>query len=94
MGILIMYMSKTDKKIADDKLMKKIDQLEGKGQKIMTILEERELRGIEQGEKRAKIETAGEMFRLGLDIVVIEKATKLSLEELKEIEKRVISERS
>lgn len=44
----MMYMSKADNKITEDKLMKKIEQLEGKGIKIKTILEERELRGIEK----------------------------------------------
>ena len=81
MGILMMYMSKTDKKITEDKLMKKIDQLEGKGEKIMTILEERELRGIEKG----KIEVARNLLRLGLDIDKIVKATGLSEEDIKKL---------
>ena len=81
MGILMMYMSKTDKKITEDKLMKKIDQLEGKGEKIMTILEERELRGIEKG----KIEVARNLLSLGLDIDKIVKATGLSEEDIKKL---------
>lgn len=65
----------------EDKLMKKIDQLEGKGEKIMTILEERELRGIEKG----KIEVARNLLSLGLDIDKIVKATGLSEEDIKKL---------
>ena len=61
--------------------MKKIDQLEGKGEKIMTILEERELRGIEKG----KIEGARNLLSLGLDIDKIVKATGLSEEDIKKL---------
>ena len=61
--------------------MKKIDQLEGKGEKIMTILEERELRGIEKG----KIEVARNLLSLGLDIDKIVKATGLSEEDIKKL---------
>ena len=85
MGILMMYMSKTDKKITEDKLMKKIDQLEGKGEKIMTILEERELRGIEKGIEKGKIEVARNLLSLGLDIDKIVKATGLSEEDIKKL---------
>ena len=53
-----------------------------------------EISKLAYAKKQGKVETAEEMFRLGLDIVVIEKATKLSLEELKEIEKRVKAEQS
>ena len=81
----MMYMSKTDKKITEDKLMKKIDQLEGKGEKIMTILEERELRGIEKGIEKGKIEVARNLLSLGLDIDKIVKATGLSEEDIKKL---------
>lgn len=47
-----------------------------------------------QGEIEKAKQIAEEMFKLGIDIGVIEKSTKLALEELIEIEKRVISERS
>ena len=77
--------------------MKKIDQLEGKGEKIMTILEERELRGIEKGiekgieegiEKgieKGKIEVARNLLSLGLDIDKIVKATGVSEEDIKKM---------
>ena len=85
----MMYMSKTDKKITDDKLMKKIDQLEGKGQKIMTILEERELRGIEKGIEKGKLEEKKEVARnllgLGVEIDKIIKATGLTEEDIKKL---------
>ena len=85
----MMYMSKTDKKITEDKLMKKIDQLEGKGQKIMTILEERELRGIEKGiEKgmeKGKLEIARNLLGLGVEVEKIIKATGLSEEDIKKL---------
>ena len=69
----------------EDKLMKKIDQLEGKGEKIMTILEERELRGIEKGIEKGKIEVARNLLSLGLDIDKIVKATGLSEEDIKKL---------
>lgn len=50
--------------------------------------------GIEQGEKRAKIETAEKAFKNGADLDFVAEITDLPLEELKEIEKRVQSERS
>jgi predicted transposase/invertase (TIGR01784 family) len=81
MGVVMMYMSKTDRKITEDKLMKKIEQLEGKGEKIMTILEERELRGIEKG----KLEVARNLLSLGLEIDKIIKATGLSEEAIKKL---------
>ena len=69
--------------------MKKIDQLEGKGEKIMTILEERELRGIEKwiekGIEKGKIEVARNLLSLGLDIDKIVKATGLSEEDIKKL---------
>lgn len=53
-----------------------------------------ELDKIAYAKKQGKVEIAEEMFKLGLDIGVIEKSTKLVLEELIEIEKKVKSERS
>ena len=69
--------------------MKKIDQLEGKGQKIMTILEERELRGIkkgmEKGIEKGKLEVARNLLSLGLDMDKIIKATGLTEEDIKKL---------
>jgi len=51
----------------------------------MTLWEKLELQSIEKGEYKNKLETAREMKAEGMDISVIQKITKLSIEELKEI---------
>ena len=66
-------------------------QLEKEGGKPMIletideIMEMREKRGKQLGKKEAKLETAREMLREGLDIKFIKKITKLSEKEIKEL---------
>ncbi|MFA5576928.1 MAG: DUF4351 domain-containing protein [Tissierellaceae bacterium] len=47
--ILLIYYSSANKELTEEAIINKIRKLEGKGEKIMTILELRELRGIEKG---------------------------------------------
>lgn len=47
--ILLIYFSAVNKSLTEEEIKTKIQELEGKGGKIMTILQEREQKGIEQG---------------------------------------------
>ena len=53
-----------------------------------------EISKLAYAEKQGRIKTAKKLFIMGLDISMIEKATELTKEELKEIEKEVKSEQS
>ncbi|MFA5576929.1 MAG: Rpn family recombination-promoting nuclease/putative transposase [Tissierellaceae bacterium] len=50
--ILLIYYSSANKELTEEAIINKIRKLEGKGEKIMTILELRELRGLEKGLER------------------------------------------
>jgi predicted transposase/invertase (TIGR01784 family) len=53
-----------------------------------------EISKLAYAEKQGRIKTAKKLFIMGLEISMIEKATELTKEELKEIEKEVKSEQS
>lgn len=47
--ILLIYYSAINKQLTEEEILRKIRKLERKGGKIMTILQEREMKGIEKG---------------------------------------------
>lgn len=56
---------------------------------IATAEKEAQEKGLKQGKKEEKIETAKEGFKAGLDIHLIATLTKLSIEELQEIKNSI-----
>lgn len=93
--VLLVYFSIVKKNVTEEKILKKIEGLGGKGAKLMTILEEREQRGIEKGRqegeiKRAK-ETAIELIKMGLTVEQIMTATKLPKKEIETLRKEISS---
>lgn len=93
--VLMVYVSVTDKDITEEKLVKKIEELGGKGSKLMTILEEREQKGIERGRQEGELkrarETAIELIKMGLNVEQIMTATKLPKEEIETLRKEISS---
>lgn len=101
--IFLLYYSAVNKNLTEEDIIQKIQELGGKGEKIMTILQEREQKGIQQGielgiqqgmkqgMKQGKIEMAKNLIREGIDIDTIIKTSKLSKEEIEEIKKEMLN---
>lgn len=103
--ILFVYYSAVNKDITEADIVRKIKELEGKGENIMTILQAREKRGIEKGieiglekgmekgmEKgrmETKINTAKKLLGLGLPFDQIAEATDLPLQEIHKLNKKM-----
>ncbi len=100
---LLIYYSAANKNLTEEVIMAKIQELGGKGEKIMTILQEREQRGIEEGielgmqkgmekgiEEGLKI-TAKTMIVEGEPTDRIMKYTRLTEEEIEKIKKEMIN---
>lgn len=87
----MLYYSAVNKNLTEKDIINKIQELEGKGEKIMTILQEREQKGIQIGIKQGMIEMAKNLIRDGVEIELIIKASKLSREEIEEIRKEVLN---
>ena len=83
------------RKYNEEDIIQKIQELGGKGEKIMTILQEREQKGIQQGiqqgMKQGMIEMVENLIREGIDIDTIIKTSKLSREEIEEIKKAMLN---
>ena len=60
-------------------MMKMINEIERKGIE----------KGMEKGMEKARIETAMEMLKLGAEIVFVSKASKLSIEKVKKLQKEL-----
>ena len=69
--------------------MNKIHDLDGKGEQIMTILQERERRGKEKGLEQGKKAVVKNSLRENLPYQTISKITGLTIEKVKEIEKEM-----
>lgn len=84
--ILLIYYGAANRNLTEENIISKIKELEGKGEKIMTILEARELKGIEKGIREGKrekeIEIAKVSKKIGLSIDVIADITGLTIEEV------------
>ena len=93
--ILLLYYSAANKDFTEEELNRKIRELDGKGAEIMTILEVREKRGIEEGIKEGikegKIDMAINLIKEGVDIELIVSASRLSRKEIEEIQKEIFS---
>ena len=91
---IFIYFSATNKELTEDDILRKIRKLEGKGEKIMTILQAREIKGIEQGmeqgierglelgAKKERIKMAKKLIGLNLPVEQIIEATELTNEEI------------
>jgi predicted transposase/invertase (TIGR01784 family) len=64
-------------------MMKMINEIERKS------MEKGMVKGIEKGIEKARIETAIEMLKLGAELVFVSKASKLSIEKVKELQKEL-----
>lgn len=84
---LLLYYSSVNKEVSEEDIVRKIQELGGKGGEIMTILEKRHEDGIEKG----KIEIVKELIKMGSETDFIVKATKLSKEQVEEIRKEIES---
>lgn len=94
-NILLIYFQNTGNEITEADLNRKIKELDGKGDKIMTILQAREQKGIEKGIQFGEIKKAKEMAANGItkgyDIKIIMDMTGLSLEEIEKIKRDIIN---
>lgn len=92
-NIMLLYYAAVKKDISEQDIVQKIQELDGKGSKIMTILERREQKGIEQGieqgVQKGKIEIVKELIRAGAETGLIVKASKMSREEIEKIRKEM-----
>ena len=88
-GIMLIYYVAVKKDISEQDIVQKIQELDGKGSKIMTILEQREQKGIEKGLEKGKIEMVKDFIKAGAETELIVKASKLSRKEVEEIRKEM-----
>jgi len=85
----LLYFSNASKEFEEEALMNKIHDLDGKGEQIMTILQERERRGKEKGLEQGKKAVVKNSLRENLPYQTISKITGLTIEKVKEIEKEM-----
>ena len=81
-GIMLLYYAAVKKDISEQDIVQKIQELDGKGSKIMTILEQREQKGIEQGILRV-VKNAISKGMKTKDIVDIAGITEKEVEEIR-----------
>lgn len=99
--ILLIYYSSANKDFTEEELTKRIRALDGKGEKFMTILQEREQIGLEQGLeqglelgkqaglKEGKAEMVKNLIRQGVDIEIILNASGLNRKEIEDIKNQM-----
>ena len=96
---LLIYYSAVNKNLTEEDIIAKIQELGGKGEKIMTILQEREQRGIEEGielgiqqgvEEGIKT-TAKNMIVDGETVEKIMRYTGLNKEEIEEVKREMLN---
>ena len=83
--MILTYFSSVKKDISEEKLKRKIEELEGKGDIIMTILQEKELKGKKEGEQIKAREIAKKALKEGMEDSLIIKLTGLSKEEIEKL---------
>ncbi len=87
--ILLIYYSAVNKNLTEEDIIEKIKELGGKGERIMTILQEREQKGMEKGIELGKLdekrEIARKLMAKGLDMNTIIQVTELDEEEVKKL---------
>ncbi len=104
-NILLLYFSAVNKNLTEEEIRVKIQELGGKGEQIMTILQEREQKGIEQGRhegieigrqegiKKGELKRSIESARIGItkgySIEIIMDMTGLTEEEIEDIRKEM-----
>lgn len=100
---ILLYFSSFNSDIREEDIVQKIQELGGKGERIMTILQEREQKGIEegiilgmqQGKKEGIQEgiktTAKAMIIEGESIDKIMKYTKLTMEQIEEVKEEMMN---
>lgn len=97
--ILLIYYSAANKNLTEEDIIQKIKELGGKGAKVMTILQEREQKGIqygiEQGIEQGMLEERKKSARMGItkgyDMQVIMDITGLTEDEIQEIKEKMLS---
>jgi len=93
--IILLYYSATNKELTEEDFIRKIRKLDGKGEKLMTILQAREMRGIEKGRQEGMREgrqaVARKLLNVGLSIEQIAEAAELTEEEVVELKKETKS---
>jgi len=87
---LFIYFAATNKKLTEEDILRKIRQLEGKGEKIMTILQARETKGIEQGRIEKAKESARKGIIKGYSMKIIMDITGLTEEEIEGIRREML----
>lgn len=92
---LLIYYSAVNKNLTEEDIIAKIQELGGKGEKIVTILQEREQRGIEEGielgvQKGAR-KTTKNMLLDGEAIEKIMRYTGLNEEEIEEVKREMLN---
>jgi predicted transposase/invertase (TIGR01784 family) len=105
--IFLIYYSAVNKNLTEEDIIQKIQELGKKESIIMTILQEREEKGMqkgielgreqgmeqgmEQGIKQGMIEMAKNFIRDGVEIEIVIRASKLSRKEIEEIKKEILN---
>src|SRR5690625_1048706 len=87
--LLLLYYSAASRDFEEEKLIKKIQDLDGKGEQMMTILQERERRGIKQGLERGKSEIVKNLLQKNMSYQFISETTGFPIEKVKEIKKEM-----
>jgi|SRR5690625_675888 len=91
--LILLYFTKSNKNFTEEDLTRKVRELEGKGEDIMSILQEREKKGLMKGIIKGREETkktfALNMLKDGLPVERVAKYAELPVEKVKELQKKL-----
>ena len=103
--VIFLYLSLLNKEIKEEDIIRKVKQSEGKGERILTILELREQKGIEKGLQQglqqgieqglqkgffnAKRKIAINLLKMGLSVEKVAQGAELTIKEVEELKKEV-----
>lgn len=90
--VILLYFESGNHEFTESLVQRKINELEGKGELVMNILERREKRGMERGIKDNKRENAYKFLKLGVDVETVAEGTGLSIELIREMKEEINGE--
>ncbi len=88
-SVIFTYLAETRKDISSEVLIEKAKELGSMGERVLSVLDEVERKGIEKGIEKGKLETAREALVNGVEIRLVERITGISLSKLQEMKKEL-----
>lgn len=83
--VILLYYTQANRHITEEMIIEHIQKLDGKGAEIMTILEERERKGRQEGREKSALN----MLKDGLAVDRVAKYAELPVEKVKELKRKI-----